>query len=163
MANGELGHEPAFVRKRETMMSLKEDWESVDASKLTELASNWLLELRRDPSQENAEFGQEVVFMNFSAPPEIQWSFVLAAIDLAESDDELGHIAAGPLEHLLGFHGNDYIDRIEAQADADQKIALTLTGVWQHLTTDDVWARVRKIQARVPNPLPEYRPQHSTK
>jgi hypothetical protein len=71
----------------------------------------------------------------------------------ADSDDELRHIAAGPLEHLLGWHANDVIARVEAQAAADHKFARTLTAVWQYMMSDEVWARVEAMQATVSDPL----------
>ena len=51
--------------------------------------------------------------MNFTARPEHQWQFILAAVVHA-SDDELGHIAAGPVEHLLGKHGEKYIEKVSS-------------------------------------------------
>ena len=47
--------------------------------------------------------------MNFTAPADVQWSFLKAAVTAAETDDELGAIAAGLFEHLLGSHGDEYI------------------------------------------------------
>lgn len=92
--------------------------------------------------------------MNFTAAPEVQWRFIRSAIEHAESDDELGHIAAGPMEHLLGWHGPAFIDRFEAQSRDDTKFARAMTGVWKYLMTDEVWQRVRSIQRQVQDPLP---------
>jgi hypothetical protein len=75
----------------------------------------------------------------------------------AESDDELGHIAAGPVEHLLGWNGELFIAQIEQLAAADPKFARMLTGVWKYKIPEAVWARVQAIQASVPDPL---RPAH---
>ena len=55
------------------------------------------------------DYDQSVVMMNFTARPEQQWKFILAAVNHANSDDELGHLAAGPIEHLLGWHGEKFI------------------------------------------------------
>jgi hypothetical protein len=63
--------------------------------------------------------GEVVVLMNFVAGPDEQWHFICSAMAQAGSDDELRHIAAGPVEHLLGWHGKDVIARVEAQAAAD--------------------------------------------
>lgn len=94
-----------------------------------------------------------VVLMNFTHPPEDQWAFIKAAVDAARSEDELGHIAAGPLEHLLGHHGSSYIDAIEDLARHNAKFARTTTGVWRYMMTDDIWARVQVIQKSA-EPLP---------
>ena len=91
--------------------------------------------------------------MNFTAPAEMQWRFILFAIDRAASDDELIHIAAGPMEHLLGWHGPAFMERFEEQARTDARFARALTGVSKYLMTDEVWLRVQMIQHRVPDPL----------
>ena len=75
------------------------------------------------------------------------------AVALAGSDDELSHIAAGPIEHLLGWHGEDYIYLVEEQAAADLKFARTLTGVWRYKMSDEVWSRVEWLKALVREPL----------
>ena len=69
-------------------------------------AKEWLAELRQSspPAESDegrsataADVGEAVVFMNFTAAPDQQWQFICSAVAQAESDDELGHIAAGPL------------------------------------------------------------------
>ena len=96
------------------------------------------------------EVGQSVVMMGFTATPEQQWRFVRAAVAQAESDDELGHIAAGPMECLLGWHGPAYIGAVEQLAAIDAKFARMLSDVWKYLMTDDVWERVLALKARYP-------------
>lgn len=86
--------------------------------------------------------------MGFTARPEQQWSFILAAIRHAKSDDEIGHIAAGPIEYLLGRHGEEYILDVENQAIANPKFACARTGVWKYTMSDEIWARVRAIQEK---------------
>jgi len=68
------------------------------------------------------------------------------AISLATTDRQLGDIAAGQIEHLLGWHGEKYIDIIEQEAEANPKIAKALTGVLKYMMSDQVWARVQKLQ-----------------
>src|SRR5215510_2061139 len=85
-------------------MPIDERWNQLDASDWDAFAQSWIAELRGTPSNSEANVGHSVVMMNFTARPEHQWQFILAAITHA-SDDELGHIAAGPMEHLLGKHG----------------------------------------------------------
>ncbi|MEK6238834.1 MAG: hypothetical protein N2C14_29315, partial [Planctomycetales bacterium] len=84
---------------------------------------------------------------------EHQWRFIKAAIAHATTDDDLGHIAAGPMEHLLGRHGDDFIDQIEEFAASNSKFAKMMTGVWKHMTSDQVWGRVEAIQAACPDKL----------
>ena len=127
--------------------------ESGSEAELEQLARNWLAELRSGVTSGESDFGQDVVSMNFSASPEIQWRFVLIAVALSDSDDELGHIAAGPVEHLLGRHGEDYISTVENEARTNPKFARTLTGLWQYMMSDDIWSRLQAVQKRVTEPL----------
>ena len=122
-----------------------EDWEA--------FAADWLQELRATEPNEEANLNQTVVLMNFTASAEAQWQFILAAIGQAQSDDDLGHVAAGPLEHLLGRHGSEFIGRVEQQAAQDLKFARTMTGVWKYMMSDEVWSRVEAIKKSVSDPL----------
>jgi hypothetical protein len=125
-------------------------WETEDA-RLT--ASEEFIESGLITIDEQASVAQSVVMMNFTARAELQWRFILRAIALADSDEALGHIAAGPFEHLLGWHGEKFIAEIEQRAAIDPKLARTLTGVRQYTMSDSVWARVQSLQSEVPNPL----------
>jgi len=117
-------------------------------------ADAWLSELRGKPLGPD-DMSQRVVFMNFTAAPSEQWLFIRLAVAKAESDDELGSIAAGPMEHLLGWHGEAYIGHVEKEAAANETFARMLTGVWQYRMAAEVWRRVQEIQARVQRPLRE--------
>lgn len=105
-------------------------------------------ELRANPEPSETPAGDAVVLMNFTAAPEQQWTFLLCAVEAADADDEVGSIAAGPFEHLLGWHGPAYIDAVEARALNDPKFARMTTYAWQYKMPDDVWQRVQAIQAR---------------
>jgi len=125
-------------------------------------AREWLAGLRQSssPAESDAkqsaaaeEVQEAVVWMNYTAGPDQQWKFICSAVAEADSDDELSHIAAGPVEHLLGSHGKDFIARVETRARADGKFGRMLTGVWKHTMTDEVWARIQAVQATVSDPL----------
>jgi hypothetical protein len=137
-------------------MPIDERWQRLGPSDWAAFAQAWLTELRHPSSNGESNVRLDAVWMSFSATPEQQWEFILAAITHSESDEELGHIAAGPIEHLLGWHGEKYIDRVEHQAAIDAKFGRALTGVWKYLMKDEVWARVQAFQGRIPNPLPAY-------
>jgi hypothetical protein len=130
-------------------MPIDERWNQLDVSDWDAFAQSWIAELRGTPSDSEANVGQSVVMMNFTARPEHQWQFILAAIAHA-SDDELGHIAAGPMEHLLGKHGDKYIEKVEQRAEADPRFARMLAGVWKYVMSDHVWARVEALNAKYP-------------
>ncbi|HKR59364.1 MAG TPA: hypothetical protein VJS64_06485 [Pyrinomonadaceae bacterium] len=120
---------------------------------LQELARLWLRDVRDNVDESDS--GEAVVEMNFLAPPEVQWRFILIAVSLSESDDELGHIAAGPIEHLLGWHGERYIDVVENEVKSNPKFARALTDVWRYMMTDEVWSRVQRLQQGISPTIPE--------
>jgi hypothetical protein len=128
-------------------MPIDKRWQQLEPSEWEAFARAWLAELRAMPEDAESHLGQSVVMMNFTATPEQQWRFIRVAVAQAESDEELGHIAAGPLEHLLGWHGADYIDAVEVQAAADPKFARMLGGVCKYMMKDDVWERVQALKS----------------
>lgn len=128
-------------------MPIDERWEKLGPSDWEALARAWVAELRGESADLQSDLAQSVVMMSFTAKPEHQWQFILAAVAQA-SDEELGHVAAGPVEHLLGKHGAQYIDQVERHAEANPKFARMLSGVWKYMMTDDVWARVESLKAR---------------
>ena len=166
---------PQLTRKDEAAtsklypMPIDERWERLSPADWNALARAYLQEIRDASAPWRAETDESdwaddstpssiVTMMSFTARPEQQFQFIRAATAYAESDEELGDLAAGPVEHLLGWHAAEYIGRIEVWAATDPKVARMLTGVWKHMMSDDTWARIRAIQARVPNPLSAYRP-----
>jgi len=126
-------------------MPIDQRWNALTAADWNAFAQAWLAELRAD-SNDDSDMGQRVVMMNFTSTAEHQWSFIEAAIRHATTDEELGHIAAGPIEHLLGKHGDAYIDRIEAMSASNPQFKKMMLGVWKHMMKDNVWERVQAIQ-----------------
>jgi hypothetical protein len=71
-----------------------------------------------------------------------------------EIDDEtLATLAAGPVEDLLSKRGAEYIDRVEALARKNSRMAKLLTGVWQSSIEPEVWNRVVQFCRTVSNPI----------
>ena len=108
------------------------DWLAVireSAGKPENVGAEGAGEETRDPGAPLA-VGDRETMMEFTSRPEEQWAFIRAAMARAETDDELGAIAAGPVEHLLGWHGAEAIDQVEQWAANDAKVARMLTGVW---------------------------------
>ena len=90
-----------------------------------------------------------ITAMTFRSKPELQWDVILEMVRQA-TDGDLEHIAAGPLEGLLGWHGPAWIERVAAEAKQNPKFARALTGVWKYMMTDDVWERVKSVKELVP-------------
>ncbi|MGH6615417.1 DUF6869 domain-containing protein [Sphingomonas sp.] len=91
--------------------------------------------------------------------PELTWDVIrrvisqysendLFAVEKTEAQRVVGRVAAGPLEDLLGYHGGSFIDRVEAEARSDRRMAWALGGVWQLMMPDDLWGRVESIADR---------------
>ena len=95
----------------------------------------WLLD---DPPTTASEY---VVPMNFSASPEAQWKFIVAAY-WRGNEETHGHLAAGPIEHLLGKHGDEYITMVEQMANDDPLFATMLKGCYQNQMSEIVWQRL---------------------
>ena len=128
-------------------MKLDERWDRLQPSAWDRFARAWIAELSGESAESEPSVGEKVVMMTFTARPEHQWRFILAALAHA-SEGELCHIAAGPLEDLLSKHGAEYIDEVERRAEVDPKFARMLSGVWRLTMSDDVWVRVEALQAK---------------
>jgi hypothetical protein len=128
-------------------------WDNLTAAEWDAFALAWIAELNGleppplpklpvlfpdDPEKTASEF---VTPMNFTASAESQWRFIEAAFRLG-NDKSMGHLAAGPVEHLLGHHGEDYIDRFEALALADRRFAQMLTRCYKYFMNNAVWERI---------------------
>ena len=61
--------------------------------------------------------------------PERAWPVIMALVKRA-SDEQLGAIGAGPIEHLIDDHAPTFIDRIEAAAAAEPKFRDALASIW---------------------------------
>ena len=108
------------------------------------LARRWCEHKNNQNSSDN-EIEETLVLMNFTTGASLQWKFITLAIDLLENDDGLGALAAGPVEHLLGHHGDDYIQQVEVLAMHNSQFAKMLTGCWQYKMNDDVRSRLQLL------------------
>jgi len=74
--------------------------------------------------------------------------------DLLVKDTEahtvLGMLGAGPLEDLLVYHGDDFIDLIESHAERDARFRWVLRQVAQSTMSRDLWRRVRSAARNTP-------------
>jgi len=78
--------------------------------------------------------------------PENAWLVIDSARRMTQDDRMLANIAAGPLENLLSKHGEQFIDRVEALAKADEHFAYLMTGVWErNKMSESLVARIKAI------------------
>ncbi|MGQ0563603.1 MAG: DUF6869 domain-containing protein [Gemmobacter sp.] len=82
--------------------------------------------------------------------PEITLDVVIECLRQATTIDEVGMIAAGPLEQVISMHGQQVIERIEMLAQSSSRFRFALSGVWsQGQDESEVWRRV--LGARAPD------------
>lgn len=137
-------------------------WDKLNDEDWRALAREWLAQHGGPPYHEKQGWpklvaggqlslpnvSQAVVCMNFCASPEAQWSFLISALEFASSDIEIGHIAAGPLEHLLGKHGQQFISEIESLCSKEPKFATAIRKVYRYTMSDQVWDRVLVLKSK---------------
>ncbi len=80
--------------------------------------------------------------------PEHAWQAILAVVADPRAEPFLGNLAAGPMEDLLSYHGDTFIDRVEAEAKKDPKFSYMLGGVWQFQMSEKIWNRVQTVWDR---------------
>jgi hypothetical protein len=83
---------------------------------IPELATAYLR--RGDPRHEEAE--RELHWMLMEEPDDA-WEFIHAAIDAAQTVDDLGYIGAAPMEELLRYWGGRFNDELIASARLDPR------------------------------------------
>jgi len=124
----------------------------MEQAELRDIVSSYL-EHCRTGDERFSDAAMAVTAISFISPPEQQWQMVLEAVRQARDDNDLGHVAAGPIEGLLGRYGEQYIEPVDQRAAADPKFARAMTGVWKYRMSDEVWSRVQALQARCTDPL----------
>ena len=78
--------------------------------------------------------------------PEAAWQAILRVLEHELSGKQIALLAAGPLESLLAWHGEQFIDRVEAEAKRNPAFADVLGGVWRHEMPEHIWKRVEKAR-----------------
>lgn len=71
-------------------------------------------------------------------------SIVEAIHEQDATQSRIEAFAAGPVEDLLVYHGQEVIDRVIARASKDPAFARVLGGVWKRDMEDSVWDLVVK-------------------
>lgn len=79
--------------------------------------------------------------MEHDLDPEDAWHVILRVFGHRPSEEVLGLLAAGPLEDLIEYHGEQFIDRIESEARESEAFKQLLCGVWPS-HSKELWARV---------------------
>ena len=116
------------------MCDLEGELPSVDSSSyrsnLTspeEWAAIWL---RYNSEKRNEDFwAWDELTWTVADAPERAWPVILELVRQA-TDEQLGAIGAGPIEHLVENHVAAFVDRIEAQVFRDPRFQDALAAIW---------------------------------
>jgi hypothetical protein len=73
------------------------------------------------------------------ADPEAAWQAVLRIMQHELSEEQISLLAAGPIEDLLCWHGAQFMDRTEAEAQRSPAFANVLGGVWRRDMPAAIW------------------------
>lgn len=77
--------------------------------------------------------------------PELLWRFIKKILLCDVNEYILANLAAGPLEDLMVYHGDDFIERVEKLANTDKIFRRTLGGVWKSSIPEHIWNRIRAV------------------
>jgi hypothetical protein len=120
-----------------------------------ELAADWIASRKSDANDDTSGHLAQFLLVDFpQEEPELTWEAVRLVMrafpdsdyyaqELTDAQKVCGELAAGPVEDLLSFHGNRFIDRFEEEARSDRRMAWILGGAWQLQMSDDIWNRVQ--------------------
>lgn len=114
---------------------------------LTDYVSN--LDAREGTQAGEKKFAaHELMFEMASNAPNDLWRLFEIAWDFGLDERQLGMLAAGALENLLGHHGEDFIDKLETAARQNSKARFMVAGVWRGGMSNAVWERFLSLRER---------------
>lgn len=76
---------------------------------------------------------------------DLVWSFILSVLAKDRSRQVMEQLSAGPLENLIADHGEEVVERVEAEARRNPAFASLLGGVWQSDAPPHIWKRVQAV------------------
>ena len=99
--------------------------------------------------EENWGWATELLNKLVQHEPESAWQLINELILEAQDDEELGCVAAGPLEDLLSVHGSQFVERVEHASGSSERFQRCLAGVWgQSRFSSSVYERIQKSLGR---------------
>jgi hypothetical protein len=97
---------------------------------------------------------EKAMFVLQEADAESFWQFILEVVSRNPPEAVVGMLAAGPLEELIAYAGESFVDRIETEAQHSPAFRYVLNGVWRlgDKPSDEIWARVERARGSVCEP-----------
>lgn len=93
-------------------------------------------------SEDQQLASDEVQDLHFAGAAETSWRLIELAAEMDLTIEQAAFFAAGPVEDILGQHGDDFIDRLEAAAGTQPRMRLFVAGVWRGRMSDAIWGRL---------------------
>ncbi len=78
--------------------------------------------------------------------PEDCWRLIELAAAMDLTTEQAAFFAAGPVEDILGGHGADFIERLEAAARRQPSMRIFVACVWRGQMSDAIWGRVLALR-----------------
>lgn len=126
---------------------------NVNEADVGELAATWI-KLQKAPrdSRQARRDRLDAYFWSFEKlgdliqkDPDAVWEVIQKIRDLDSTDLILANLAAGPVEDLLVYHGERFIDRVVVRARRDPVFRKLLGAVWRNEIPESVWKKLRAI------------------
>ncbi|MFQ5937100.1 MAG: DUF6869 domain-containing protein [Acidiferrobacterales bacterium] len=110
------------------------------------LIKSWiaLAHAGEDSSEHAANFWAHSTLwdLNFE-DPELCWGLILRILQTDNSDAVIKQLSAGPLEDLLAQRGEQFIERLESEAQHNPSLRKLLGGLWQGEMSEEIWVRIQ--------------------
>jgi len=136
-----------------TKNTMQINWKVFEIKDFDELAENWFTEIELNDCTIKT-YRNIVNSIHEYTNDEFLWCFIERAMQVANNDSDLEHLAAGPVYFFIEYYGDNWIDLIERKAKSHHRFAKLLTGVWKSDISDSLWHRVEAIQYSINDPLP---------
>jgi len=118
----------------------------IDDSEITNIADGWVkYSLTEKRGDDTFFWAWERLHDLVYKEPEEAWRIIERLPQIDTSDFMLASVAAGPVEDLLCYHGERFVDRIETLGLRDRLWRRLLGAVWKSTTPETVWKRIKVV------------------
>ena len=99
---------------------------------------------RSSPQREALSWAYDLLERLRDSDTERYWLILGDILSIDHSDEAIANLAAGPLEDLLVYHGEAFIDRVEKSSREDIVFKRMLGMVWRNDIPEPIWLRVQR-------------------
>ncbi|MEE9421907.1 MAG: hypothetical protein V3V50_01985 [Gammaproteobacteria bacterium] len=119
------------------------------------LVSSWIFAQKRGvdrPGYETHSWAVDEVINFASDKPDLLWETILEILDLDSSEEIIKAVGAGPLEDLMVYHGSQFIQKVDSQAEKSNVFKTAMQNVWLDSDDTSVYSKFYEI-AGIEQPL----------